>query len=45
MKIKEKSVGLIELFYDLIYVYAVSNLTEIIDHEGKYIPLGVFLST
>lgn len=27
MEVKEKKVELIELFYDLIYVYAISKLT------------------
>ena len=28
MKVKEKKVELIELFYDLIYVYTLSKLTK-----------------
>ena len=32
MEIKEKKVELIELFYDLIYVYAISRLTLIIEN-------------
>ncbi len=31
---KEKKVELIELFYDLIYVYAISNLTKLLESEG-----------
>ena len=31
METKEKKVELIELFYDLIYVYALSNVTSLID--------------
>ena len=31
MKVKEKKVELIELFYDLIYVYALSKLTMLIE--------------
>lgn len=35
MKVKEKKVELIELFYDLIYVYAISQLTLLIEEpEG-----------
>ena len=30
---KEKKVELIELFYDLIYVYAISNLTKLLQTE------------
>lgn len=30
MAVKEKKVELIELFYDLIYVYAISRLTMLI---------------
>lgn len=31
MKVKEKKGELIELFYDLIYVYALSKLTMLIE--------------
>ena len=31
MKVKEKKVELIELFYGLIYVYAISKLTMLIE--------------
>ncbi len=31
--LKEKKVELIELFYDLIYVYAISNLTKLLQTE------------
>ena len=31
---KEKKVELIELFYDLIYVYAISNLTKLLQTES-----------
>ena len=44
MNIKEKKVELIELFYDLIYVYAISRLTLLIEEpEGGIIPLSGFL--
>ena len=40
MAVKEKKVELIELFYDLIYVYAISRLTLLIEEpEGGIIPL------
>ncbi len=43
MKVKEKKVELIELFYDLIYVYAISRLTLLIEEpEGGVIPLPGF---
>ena len=43
MKVKEKKVELIELFYDLIYVYAISRLTLLIEEpEGGMIPLSGF---
>ncbi len=43
MKIKEKKVELIELFYDLIYVYAISRLTLLIEEpEDGIIPLSGF---
>lgn len=43
MKVKEKKVELIELFYDLIYVYAISRLTMLIEEpEGGVIPLSGF---
>lgn len=32
--IREQPVSLIELFYDLIYVYAISKMTSIIEGEG-----------
>jgi len=38
MEVREKKVELIELFYDLIYVYAISNLTLLVeDPEGGVI--------
>lgn len=44
MGVKEKKVELIELFYDLIYVYAISRLTLLIEEpEGGVIPLSGFL--
>lgn len=44
MNVKEKKVELIELFYDLIYVYAISKLTLLIEEpEGGIIPLSGFL--
>lgn len=43
MQIKEKRVELIELFYDLIYVYAISKMTMIIEEpESGVIPLSAF---
>lgn len=43
MAVKEKKVELIELFYDLIYVYAISRLTMLIEEpEGGIIPLSGF---
>ena len=43
MKVKEKTVELIELFYDLIYVYAISKLTLLIEEpEGGIIPPASF---
>ncbi len=35
INIKEKKVELIELFYDLIYVYAISRLSLLIEGDGK----------
>ena len=44
MDVKEKKVELIELFYDLIYVYAISRLTLLVEEpEGGVIPLTGFL--
>ena len=44
MTVKEKKVELIELFYDLIYVYAISRLTALVEEPvGGGIPLGGFL--
>ena len=40
-KIKEKKVGLIELFYDLIYVYSISKMTSIIRHPHEGVVSGV----
>ena len=34
MEVKEKKVELIELFYDLIYVYAISKMTMIIEEPA-----------
>ena len=43
MKVKEKKVELIELFYDLIYVYALSKLTMLIEEpENGVIPFAGF---
>ena len=43
MEVKHKKVELIELFYDLIYVYAISKLTLLIEEpEGGVIPLSGF---
>lgn len=43
MTIKEKKVELIELFYDLIYVYAISRLTMLIEEpSGGVIGLSEF---
>lgn len=43
MKVKEKKVALIELFYDLIYVYALSKLTMLIEEpENGVIPFAGF---
>ena len=43
MKVKEKKVELIELFYDLIYVYALSKLTMLIEEpENGGIPFAGF---
>ncbi|HEY9575503.1 MAG TPA: low temperature requirement protein A [Lachnospiraceae bacterium] len=43
MLIKEKRVELIELFYDLLYVYAISRLTMLIEEpEGGLISLSGF---
>lgn len=43
MKVKEKKVELIELFYDLIYVYAISRLTLLIEEpENGIISLPSF---
>ena len=43
MEVKEKKVELIELFYDLIYVYAISRLTLLIEEpEGGVVPLSGF---
>ena len=44
MNVKEKKVELIELFYDLIYVYAISKLTLLVEEpENGVIPLSGFL--
>ena len=43
MGVKEKKVELIELFYDLIYVYAISKLTMLIEEPvGGNIPFSGF---
>lgn len=43
MNVKDKKVELIELFYDLIYVYAISKLTLLIEEpEGGVIPFAGF---
>ena len=43
--VKEKKVSQIELFYDLIYVYAISRLTLLVEEpEGGVIPLSGFSS-
>lgn len=43
-RVKEKDVQLIELFYDLIYVYAVSRMTPLMEHpaHGVIAPLDLF---
>ena len=39
MEVKVKSVELIELFYDLIFVYAISKLTSLVSEPvGGIIP-------
>ncbi len=44
MNVKEKKVELIELFYDLIYFYAISRLTLLMEEpERGIIPLSGFL--
>lgn len=44
VEVKEKRVELIELFYDLIYVYAISRLTLMVEEPvGGIIPAGSFL--
>ena len=44
MNVKEKRVELIELFYDLIYVYAISRLTLLIEEPVRgIIPMAGFL--
>ncbi|MBR0271642.1 MAG: low temperature requirement protein A [Methanobrevibacter sp.] len=41
VKIIKKEVKLIELFYDLLYVYAISQLTSLINEPvGDMVPLG-----
>ena len=44
MSVKEKQVALIELFYDLIFVYAISRLTSIISEpvNGGIAPFSLF---
>ncbi len=43
MHVKEKKVELIELFYDLIYVYAIKNLTLLIEEpEGGVLTWDLF---
>ena len=43
MEAKEKKVELIELFYDLIFVYAISNLTLLIEEpEGGILSWEMF---
>ncbi len=45
MEVKEKKVELMELFYDLIYVYAIANMTLLIEEpENGVISWGMFLS-
>lgn len=43
-RIIAKSVGMFELFYDLVFVYAISRITAMIHHpiDGK-IPLITYL--
>ncbi|GHV97810.1 hypothetical protein lacNasYZ03_18960 [Lactobacillus nasalidis] len=44
-KVKEKAVGQIELFYDLIYVYAISRLTILVEEpKNGVIPFSDFLT-
>ncbi|MBR1452908.1 MAG: low temperature requirement protein A, partial [Candidatus Methanomethylophilaceae archaeon] len=43
MSVKEKKVELIELFYDLIYVYAISNMTLLLEEpEGGILTWDMF---
>ncbi|MDE5758467.1 MAG: low temperature requirement protein A, partial [Allobaculum sp.] len=43
MQVKEKKVEMIELFYDLIYVYAISKMTKLIETpKNGVIPLFEF---
>jgi low temperature requirement protein LtrA len=45
MEVKEKKVELMELFYDLIYVYAIANMTLLIEEpENGVISWGMFIS-
>ena len=45
MAVKEKEVALIELFYDLIFVYAISRLTSLISKpvNGGIDPVSLFV--
>ncbi len=45
MKVKEKKVELIELFYDLIYVYAISKMTLVLEEplHGEITPEPMFV--
>jgi low temperature requirement protein LtrA len=38
MTVKEKKVELIELFYDLVYVYAISRMTLILEEPEGGVP-------
>ena len=43
MDVKEKRVELIELFYDLIYVYAISRMTLLVEEpEGGILTWDMF---
>ena len=50
MEVKEKKVELIELFYDLIYVYAISRMTLLVEEpidgviDAQHILMYIFFS-
>ncbi|WP_283120949.1 low temperature requirement protein A [Neisseria subflava] len=45
MPVGEKKVGLPELFYDLVFVYALSRTTELVHHadEADYVTFLISL--